>query len=140
MPVRQVVNWGISDPKRIFLIDGIGAICSAFFLGVVLVRLENLFGIPQHTLYLLASLPCLFTLYDLICFFRVKIKYALFIKGIALANILYCLLSVGFAIYHREVITQYGWIYISIEILLICVLVYFELLVVKRLNININQS
>ena len=55
----------ISHPKKLFLIDGLGAILSAFLLGYVLVKLERVFGIPSKTLYFLATLPMFFVIYDL---------------------------------------------------------------------------
>jgi len=43
-----------SMPHRLLLIDGVGAVVSIFFLGFVLVRLNDLVGIPINTLYILA--------------------------------------------------------------------------------------
>ena len=37
-------------PKKLFLIDGIGAVLSAFLLGVVLVKLQSLIGMPTNHL------------------------------------------------------------------------------------------
>jgi hypothetical protein len=62
MPIKRIVEWSNTNPKKLFLIDGLGALLSAILLGVVLVQLEYLFGIPKSTLYFLASLPCLFTI------------------------------------------------------------------------------
>ena len=36
-----------SSPKKIFLLDGLGAALSAFFLGVILVRFETFFGMQD---------------------------------------------------------------------------------------------
>ena len=60
MALRLLINSFYKKPKRLFIIDGIGAITSAFMLGIILVKLENIFGIPSSTLYLLAAFPMLF--------------------------------------------------------------------------------
>lgn len=112
--------------RRLFLVDGLGAAVSAVLLGVVLVRLYNIFGIPASALYLLALVPCLFLVYDLYCYFIVKKDLGIYLKVIAIANVLYCFLSLGLAIYHRDELTVLGWGYILIEILVICVLSTIE--------------
>lgn len=108
------------NPKRLFLIDGFGAILSAFLLGVVLVRFESVFGIPAPTLYFLALLPTAFALFDFYCLIRVKENIDLFLKGIACINLAYCCISLGLAFYHYEKITYLGWSYILLEI---CILI-----------------
>ena len=57
------------DEKNIFLIDGLGALVSVFFLGVALPALEEIIGMPTHILYLLAVAPALFFGFDMYCFF-----------------------------------------------------------------------
>ena len=69
MVLKSIIALGIENPKRIFQIDRFGAILSAFLLGIVLVKLENPFGIPKPTLYVLASFPCFFAIYDFYCYF-----------------------------------------------------------------------
>ncbi len=122
----------ISKPERLFLIDALGALLSILLLSVVLVRLESVFGIPKATLYFLAFWPCIFMFYDLYCYFRIKHKVRFFLKGIAFANITYCLLSLATAFYHRSTITQIGWIYIILEITTVLILVKFEFRVANK--------
>jgi drug/metabolite transporter (DMT)-like permease len=131
MTVENIVKWGNANPKKLFLIDGFGAIVSAILLGIVLVKLQSIFGIPKSTLYFLASIPCFFAFYDFYCYYKIDKKVALFLKGIAIANLIYCCLSVGLAIYHIEEITKLGWIYILTEILIVCGLAFIELKVAK---------
>lgn len=114
-------------PKKIFLADAGGAALSAFMLGVVLVKFNSLFGIPIPALYLLAFIPCLFIIYDLFCYFFIERRLGFFIKGIAAMNFCYCILSLGFAIYHRSELTYLGWAYIVGEILIILGVVFLEM-------------
>ena len=127
MNFQQILEWAKADPRKVFQIDGAGAILSAVLLGVVLTRLESVFGIPRRTLFFLASLPCLFAIYDFYCYLSVPKDVGLFIKRIAFANLVYCCISVGLAIYHWEEITILGWIYILIEVVLVGVLASIEL-------------
>ncbi|MEM8508622.1 MAG: hypothetical protein AAF717_12370 [Bacteroidota bacterium] len=104
------------NPKTLFLIDAVGALFSAFMLGVVLVQFESIFGIPQAALYLLSIIPCFFVLYDLACYSFIKNTYGPFLKLLALLNGSYCILSLGLAVVYSDKITIYGWCYLLIEI------------------------
>jgi hypothetical protein len=110
-----------------FFFDGIGALTSAFLLGIILVKFESYFGIPKNTLYLLASIPCVFAVYDFYCYFRIKNKLGQYLKGIAVANVLYCFLSIGLASHHSSFLTSLGWVYIIGEVVIILILVTIEL-------------
>lgn len=118
--------------KKLFLLDGVGAIVSAILLGIVLVELEAHFGIPKATLYFLAILPCFFAIYDFYCYFRIDKNLGKFLKGIAIVNLIYCCLSLGLAFYHQEKLTYLGWIYIILEIIIVVILAIFELRVANN--------
>ena len=122
------------NPRKLFLIDGSGAILSAFLLGVVLVELERIFGIPRKALYFLALLPCLFAIYDFYCYQRKSRDVGAFLKGIAFMNITYCLLSTGLAIFHYQKVTYFGWIYIVLEIIIVTTLAIIELKTATKLD------
>ena len=115
-----------TEPRKLFIIDGLGALLSAFLLGVVLVRFESIFGIPASALYLLASFPLGFVMYDAISY-RIKGRTAALLKGIAILNLLYCGLSLSLALYHSETITMLGWAYILGEVGIIILLAILEI-------------
>lgn len=127
MIINRIIQRTKDNPKKLFLIDGFGAILSTLLLGIVLVELENIFGIPKSTLYFLALLPSLFASYDFYCYYKIHKYLAIYLKGIAITNLIYCCLSLGLAIYHREEIKSLGWIYISIEILITSSLAVVEM-------------
>ncbi len=131
-----LINKARSSPKRLFLVDGLGAVLSAFLLGVVLVRLESFFGIPRTTLYFLAFLPCLFAVFDLYSYQNNGDNTSRFLRGIATANLLYCCLSIGLAFYHVNEITVFGWIYIIIEVVIIIILSVVEFKVARLLSLK----
>ena len=128
----------ISHPKKLFLIDGLGALLSAFLLGFVLVKLERVFGIPSKTLYFLASMPVFFAIYDLYCIRKNNNGLGNFMKGIAIINLTYCCISILFAFYHLGTITIFGWSYLIIEILIIIILTIIEykvaIILIKKAN------
>ncbi len=122
-----------ANPKKLFLIDGLGAILSALLLGVVLVKFERIFGIPPPTLYILAALPLLYAIYDFSCYGKENLRIGIFLKGIAIMNLLYCCFSAAAALYHLHTITVFGWSYILLEISLVTILAIFELRSARRL-------
>lgn len=128
---KQLISTSF-NPKKLFLIDGFGALLSAFLLGIVLVKFEPVFGIPAATLYVLAALPVFFAIYDFYTYFKANSKLRHFLKGIAIMNLLYCCLSIGLAIYHKGSITNLGWAYIAVEILIVVLLAILELKVARR--------
>jgi hypothetical protein len=99
-----------------------------------LVKFENIFGIPPSTLYLLATIPIFFAIYDFICYRKDKIKTGRFLKGIAIMNLLYCCLSIGFALYHKNSITGLGWTYILVEVSIVIILATIELRIANGLK------
>ena len=132
--ITQLFEKIESDPKSLFFVEGIGAILSAFLLGVVLVRFESIFGIPPSTLYLLAAIPIFFAIYDFIRYRKDEVKIGRFLKAIAIMNLLYCCVSIGFALYHINTITNLGWTYILVEISIVITLSTTELRIANRLK------
>ncbi|SDC29180.1 hypothetical protein SAMN05421749_10425 [Acinetobacter marinus] len=132
--IKRILAWGRRHPQKLFWIDGLGAIISVCMIGVVLVELQVLVGIPKSTLYLLALFPCIFATYDFYCYYvrHHHLHDQLYI--IATMNLFYCCLSLAVAIYHRSQITCLGWIYVLAEISVITVLARFEVSVAKHLH------
>ena len=126
MPLEHLITKAQLNPKKLFLIDGFGAILSAFLLGVVLVKYEIIFGIPSSSLYFLATIPIFFAAYDFFCYRKTHQKVGFFLKGIAVLNLIYCCISLGLLFYHLETITSLGWIYILIEIVIVLILAIVE--------------
>lgn len=126
MPIEHLITKAEVNPKKLFLIDGSGAILSAFLLGVVLVKFQIIIGVPSKTLYILAIMPILFATYDFYCYRKTHQKTGLFLKGIAILNLIYCCISLGFIFFHFETITKLGLVYILIEIVIVLFLAIIE--------------
>ena len=125
MKFEDLIMKAELNPKKLFLIDGFGAILSAFLLGVVLVKFEEIFGIPSSVLYFLAMLPIFFLIYDIYSY-RKQLKIGVLLKGIAILNVMYCGVSIGLVFYHFNTITILGWAYIIVEIILVGFLAMIE--------------
>ena len=132
MKFEDLITKAELNPKKLFLIDGFGAILSAFLLGVVLVKFEEIFGIPTSVLYFLATIPIFFVIYDVFCYQK-HLKIGLLLKGIAVLNILYCCVSIGLISYHFSSITILGWTYVIVEIILVSFLAMIEFRVGKTI-------
>lgn len=117
----------IANPKQLFLIDGLGALVSAFFLGIVLVQLQPLIGIQLNVLYFLAILPIFLAIYSFSCHYFLKNNHLLFLKGIAIANLLYCCLTLVLVVFYFKSLTVLGLTYFLVEILIVSVIIGFEL-------------
>jgi len=50
-----------------------------------------------------------------------------YLKGIAIANVLYCCLTIGLVIYHRTTLTNWGVSYFLLEMVIIISIVITEL-------------
>lgn len=137
MIIQQAIEKISLNPRLLFLIDGAGAIVSAFLLGVVLVEWEGVFGIPPSALYCLAFFPALFAIYDVYNYRKKQGNVSWPLKIIATMNLMYCGLSMGLAIYHQKEITYYGWAYIIFEIIIVMALATLELRVATQTNNNL---
>ncbi|GAB2624550.1 hypothetical protein GCM10027035_20170 [Emticicia sediminis] len=120
------------NPKKLFLIDGLGALLTAFLVGIVLRMFEDAFGIPQKHLCVLSILACIFAVYSMSCYFFVGKNWRIYLKIIAVANLMYCLLTAVFVMLLYQQITILGIIYFIGEILIILGLVYVELSVFSK--------
>ena len=138
--IKQLLKSLTLNPKKLFLIDGLGAVISTFLLGVVLGNFESIIGIPPSTLYLFAVLPIFFAVYDFYCYQKTDNSLKPFLRGIAILNLLYCCLSIGVAFYHYKTITSIGWIYILVEVSIIIILSIVELTIAKRLPKKLNTK
>jgi hypothetical protein len=114
------------NPKTLFLIDGMGALLSALLLGVILVEFESLFGMPPKILYFLSSIAVIFALYDFVNYARFKENRVLYLRIMAILNLLYCCLTAALVIYYRQELTYWGKLYFLIEMGVVIVLAVIE--------------
>ncbi len=121
-----------TNKKYLFLIDGVGALLTAFMLGAVLTNFEEYFGMPQNILYYLSGIALIFSIYSLSCFaFNFK-NLKLLLKIIIFANLFYCFLSAALVFFLFDKLTTLGIIYFVLELIVIIVLVIFEFIAYSK--------
>lgn len=116
--------------RRLFLVDGIGALTSAVMLGLVLTTWEPFFGMPSRVLVPLALAAVVFAAYSLTCHRRNLGPP--FLLGIAMANTAYCGVTLALVVAHRASLTTLGLAYFVGEVLVILALVAAEFDAVRR--------
>jgi hypothetical protein len=113
-------------PKQLFLIDGLGALLTAFLLGTVLTTFQSLFGMPINVLFLLAAIAVVYAVYSFFNHFRMQKNWKVYMKIIAIANFAYCLLTIGLMIFFCQELTTLGFAYFIIEAFIILSLATLE--------------
>jgi hypothetical protein len=118
------------DVKRIFLIDCLGALLTAFMLGVILPAFEDYFGMPRTILYGLSAVAFIFAIYSGCCYYFSQYNKAL-LRIIAFANLFYSCVSLALVIFMRERLTTLGLLYFSLELIIVGILITIELQVAR---------
>ena len=134
--VIKLINHFAENPKRLFLLDSLGAILTAFFLFVVIWQFNGYFGMPKPVLTYLSIIAICFCIYSTSCFLFLKAYWTAFIRLIGIANLLYCALTIGLLIKYYSLLTIIGVTYFLIEIVIICGLSHVELNVAKEIKRN----
>lgn len=122
--------------RRIFLIDALGAMLSTLLLFILSLH-ETTFGMPPWVIYQLIPIPFLLVLYSLTVYLLKPIRWNLFLRIIATANLIYCLVTLFLVIQFMVDLTLYGKIYFVTEMVLIIILSIFELSI-SRKNFHIH--
>jgi hypothetical protein len=112
--------------KKVFLIDGVGAIITGLMLSQVLARFAPLFGMPANLLFILSGLAFCFALYSLSCYLLVVENPAKNLMVIIIANLFYCLGTFVLVILHFQELKWLGIFYFVGEITIVLLLVRFE--------------
>ena len=123
---HSMISYFVKNPKAIFIFDSIGAFLSAFCLMIISRFYSNYFGINPSTLQLLTILPILFCIYSACCYLLIKRSYKPFILIIAMANLLYCLITLILMGTQLAEITFLGLSYFVLELMIIGIIIYIE--------------
>ncbi len=116
----------INNPKRVFVMDALGAWLSMILLYGVLVPFESFFGMPRKALYVLSGIAfCLF-IYSTACNRLIKSNWKPYLRLLIICNVLYTVLSIGYLIKHANHLTTFGWLYFIPELVLVGIVVWIE--------------
>ena len=135
--IKNVTKYFAKMPITLFLVDGLGAALTTFFLYMILRNFYAYFGMPKYILTYLSLIALVFCIYSTTCFFLLKRNWTPFIRVISIANLIYCVLTMVFLYIYFNELTKLGLTYFFIEIVIIIALVYIELNVataVKKLK------
>lgn len=102
-------------PRRLFLLDGLGALLTGGLLVGLLASMEPAFGMPRATLYPLALIAAVFAAYSLTMAIVAGRNWRPLLRGIAVANLLYCGLTAALVVLHWDVMTPLGIAYFAGE-------------------------
>lgn len=130
----------LPNNRKTLLIDGIGAVISTLSLGVIAVYFQSYFGMPTFELRLLSGIAFIFAIYSLSAYLWSGDFWRLFLRLIAICNLLYCLASAFLLIEHAKVVTMLGWLYFIPEILLVGTLAVLELKISSSNDVPLSKS
>jgi FtsH-binding integral membrane protein len=121
----------VRGPRTLFLVDGVGALVTALLVGVVLPALGELIGTPRPVLRALALTAAVFAAYSPTCAATRPMRWPGYLRGIALANLGYCLVTAALLIRFSATLHTLDWLYFAGEIVVMCALVTVELRVAR---------
>lgn len=123
---QNFLNQLITNPKQIFLIDALGALLTTISLFCVLAQFNEYFGMPKNTLYILSAIAFCMFIYSMSCHKIIKTNWKPFLMILIICNITYVLISIGLIIKYSQKLTELGWIYFILEILIIGIITRIE--------------
>lgn len=125
--IKNIIDQLTVKPKTLFLIDSLGAFVTTFFLFVVLRNYNQYIGMPATILVYLSIIAACFCIYSTACFLFLKQHWTPFIRGISIANLVYCILTITLLIINYPLLTMIGITYFLLEIAILFGLIYIEL-------------
>lgn len=131
---NKIINYTVLNPKKIFLVDGFGALISAFIQGYIFTKFQSFIGISLITLYFLTSIAVLLILYNTYCYLKTNSNSYLYLRRLVIMNFIYSFISLFLVFIHSKTITSLGLGYISIEVTIITLLTIIELKTYNKLK------
>jgi hypothetical protein len=123
---QPILDKVSKQPNLIFLIDGLGAFMSLFFLFFVLEWFANYVHIPPKMLDILAIPAFVYMFFSLSCYIAKVKNRDFFLKIILTGNIFYFCLSIFATFIFYPSINILGLIYLGSECLVLGLVVVLE--------------
>ena len=120
--------------QKIFLLDALGAATTAIIILFILKPNQIFIGLPEQILGTLGTIALLFSVYSFGCFFVKTSKTnaaQLLLKIIAIANMIYCGLTISLICIYRFDISMLGTAYFIGEVVVILSLVLVEWMLIN---------
>lgn len=125
--IQAILRKANLNPYSLFLIDSAGALLSVSLYMTLLARFETIFGVPQNIVYILSLLAGIYAIYSGSCYILKPINWQTYLKIIAMANILHCILTLCLIVACYQVFSILGILYFVNEIIVVSSLVAIEL-------------
>jgi hypothetical protein len=125
--MNQILHKLQKNPKKVFLIDALGAFISLFSFLCILTPLQVYFGTPTAVLSVLSICAIVLFVYSFSCYKWIQLHWKPYLKIIIIINSLYTAFSIGLIFYHFNQLTFLGFSYFCIEIGIIFMLIYLEI-------------
>lgn len=125
--LNQMLHKLQKNPKKVFLIDALGAFISLFSFLCILTPLQVYFGMPTAVLFVLSICAIVLFIYSFSCYKWIQLNWKPYLKIIIIFNSLYTAFSIGLIFYHFNQLTFLGLSYFCIEIAIIFMLIYLEI-------------
>lgn len=119
--------------RKLFLVDGLGALLSFSCLSSIALFFPEWIGLPEKSFLILCIFAFLLSVYSLTMASLKREVSGYFFRILAIANSTYCLVSIYFLVSNWVQITPFGVTYLTLEKLVVGILVYFE---IKKGNQN----
>jgi hypothetical protein len=130
--IKQTQNAFLENPRKIFLIDSIGAFISSIFLLFMFYSSCIEFNFPKTTLIFLSLLAAFLCIYSTICYSFAKKRWALLLKIISISNFFYAAFTLSLLFLYHNQLTVFNLSYFITEIIIITLLSFTELYIANR--------
>ncbi|MFZ1752044.1 MAG: hypothetical protein WAU01_17745 [Saprospiraceae bacterium] len=130
--INELVRRLTTIPGFIFILDAFGALVSMAFLLCFSGFLHTYIGLPVDVLHTLATIAGGLFGFSMMCYIYVSSAYHVFIRGLAIGNLLYCGITLWCIIQNYSSMTYLGLAYFGLELLVLCCLVSIEIYVAKK--------
>lgn len=122
----KALNYFSKNPRRLFLLDALGAALSGLLLFVVLPGFPEYFRMSASILEILGAIAFGLCGYSTICFFLYRSGARIMLRILSVANLLYSVLTLGLLWNYRADLSPFDFGYFVGECLLLWFLVKLE--------------
>jgi len=123
-------RW-LDAPRRLVLLDAIGALVTAALVGLVLPWFEPHIGLSRSSLHVLGAIAAAYTVLSFYAFFLLR-SWHIYLRVIGLANLGYVAVTLAVLVSEWSTVTGLGLAYFAVEIAIIVGLSCVELTVAGR--------
>jgi hypothetical protein len=115
------------DVRKLFLLDASGALISCLLIGFLQIPHIEVFGIPPSAFRILLILAIGLMLFSSLCYFFLNTaQLKSFLRKLAWMNTTYLFITLFFIIQYSHQIRMTGWIYYSLEVMVMSLLIVVE--------------